>query len=94
VTSVLTHTNDVAATGVVVSARPDSAAMCMTGVTAFRTETLVAPTKGSGLPVFASARTYGLVAADDDRTRTSKAVITQDPQPLSGEQLRKQHPPV
>jgi len=92
---VLTHTNDVATTGVAVSVRLDSAAMCMAGVTAtLRTETFAAPTKGSGLPVFASAPTNGLVADAYDRTRTSKAVITQDPQPLSGEQLRKQHPPV
>ena len=88
-----THTNDVATTGVVVSARP----RC---VVSPATETFAALHKGSGLPVFAAVRTYGLVAVMADRTRTSaststsKAVITQDPQPTSGEQLRKHHPPV
>jgi hypothetical protein len=88
---VQTHTNDVATTGVVVSARP----LCVVSPS---TETFAALHKGSGLPVFAAVRTYGLVAAMADRTRTSastsKAVITQDPQPTSGEQLRKHHPPV
>ncbi len=86
-----THTNDVATTGVVVSARP----RCVVSQT---TETFAALHKGTGVPVFAAVRTYGLVAVMDARTRTSastsKAVITQDPQPTSGEQLRKHHPPV
>ena len=91
----LTHSNDVATTGVVVFVRSGSAAMCTAGASDFpRMETLVALTKGSGLSVFAGARTNDLAAVAYDRTRTAKAVTTQDPQPISGEQLRKQHPPV
>jgi len=76
------------------------AAMCMAGVSHRQPKVPVTgPAQGSGLPVFTRVRTFGLEAYAFDRSaqtstaQTSKAVITQDPKPVSGKQLRS-HPPV
>jgi hypothetical protein len=89
---------DVATTGVVASVRPGSShdGSIPTAGPTYRPRT--APVsflvKGSGLPVFTDTPTSALVNSTFDRTaRTSKAVTTQDPQPVSGEQLWS-HPPV
>jgi hypothetical protein len=76
------------------------AAICMAGASHRQPKAPVTgPVQGSGLPVFTRVRTFGLEAYTYDRSAlamtapTSKAVITQDPQPVSGKQLRS-HPPV
>jgi hypothetical protein len=94
---------DVATTGVVASARPGSShdgSIPMAGVTYRpRTAPVSFLVKGSGLSVFTDTPTSALEDRTFDRTArtsnavTSKAVTTQDPQPVSGEQLWS-HPPV
>jgi hypothetical protein len=88
---------DVATTAVVASARPGSSHDGITTAVATyrpRTAPVSFLVQGSGLPVFTDTPASALENRTFDRTaRTSKAVTTQDPQPVSGEQLWS-HPPV
>ncbi len=89
----MTTLESVATTVVVASARPAALAQC----SGPRTTAAAAPVQGSGLPVFSEVPTFGPMTAHSSTknrpTYTRKAVITQDPYPVSGKQLRS-HPPV
>ncbi len=93
----MSHVTEMATTGVVAVARPESSRNEAAFMRPTRTQTpvLVALNEGSGLTFDAQA-TNSPFGASFDRKRTFglDAVITQDPyQPVSGKQLWS-HPPV
>jgi hypothetical protein len=81
---VMTTLESVAAAVVVASVRPATLATSPRP----RTMAATAPVQGSGLPFFGAVN-----RPTAHLTYDRKAVITQDPHPVSGKQLRS-HPPV